>query len=238
MNSHLIPEARVDKNGVTSIKHVRPEKMDSGPQRIMPVPTIAPAPVPVEPEREQPDYDAVIQRNAEFLTNSEPVLMTRSDLTTFADLLEYANRSDDEGLDKVWSAGQLLHQGDSGAAKTIVAYIQEHQASADFDSHGNVFEAWGYGCDAGIFEKGKDYSATPKDQNYFDFVTKTFEMSEYDHPMMEADTETIRQVANLYHALNGEVDAESVADYWEERGDLDGYLEYAAEHNATREGVL
>lgn len=238
MNNHLIPEARVDKNGVTSIKHVRPEKLESSSQRSMPVPTIAPAPVPVEEESERPDYDAVIQGNEEFLTRSESVLMTPTDLVAFADLLDYANKQDDDGLNKVWSAGELIKQGNSGAAKTIVAYIQEHQSNADYDTHRNVFEAWSFGCAAGVFEQGKDYSATIRDQNYFDFITRTFELSEYDHPMMEADAETIQQVADLYHALGSKADAESVADYWEERGDLDGYLEYDKEHNATRDGVL
>jgi hypothetical protein len=238
MNHNLIPEARVDKNGVTSIKHVRPEKPETASQRAMPVPTIAAAPVPVEAEMERPDYDVVVQENAEFLTRNEPVLMTLTDLTSLADLVDYASKRDDDGLDKVWSAGQLIKHGNIGAAKTIIAYIEEHQTGSDYDHHGNVFEAWNNGCDAGVFEQGKDYSANVKDQHYFDFIVKTFELSEYDHPMNEADAETIQQVADLYHALDGQVDADSVAEYWEERGDLDGYLEYAAEHNATRGGVL
>lgn len=238
MNSHLIPEARVDKNGVTSIKHVRPDKPESASQRAMPVPTISPAPVPVEAEGQRPDYDVVIQENREFLTRSESVLMTPTDLVAFADLLDYASKRDDDGLDKVWSAGQLIKQGNTGAAKTIISYIEEHQRGSDYDDHGNVFEAWNNGCDAGVFEQGKDYSATIKDQSYFDFIAKTFELSEYDHPMNEADAETIQQVADIHHALGEKAEADSVAEYWEERGDLDGYLEYEAEHNATRDGVL
>jgi hypothetical protein len=204
----------------------------------MPVPTIAPAPVPVEAEGERPDYDVVMQENREFLNRSEPVLMTPTDLMAFADLLDYGSKRDDDGLDKVWSAGQLIKQGNTGAAKTIIAYIEEHQMGSDYDDHGNVFEAWNNGCDAGVFEQGKDYSATMKGHNYFGFIVKTFELSEYDHPMNEASAETIQQVADIHHALGAKADADSVAEYWEERGDLDGYLEYEAEHNATRDGVL
>lgn len=238
MNNHLIPEARVDKNGVTSIKHVRPEKHDSSSQRSMPVPTIAPTPVPVEAKIERPDYGSIIEKNQAFLDRSEPVLMMPADLVAFAELLDYARKEDDDGYDKVWSAGQLIKQGNVGAAKTILSYILEHQATDDYTYHGNVFNAWVYGCNAGVFEEGRDYSATPRDQGYFAFITETFEMSEYDHPMNEADPEVIQRVADIYHALDGKADAESVAEYWEEREDLEGYLEYAAEHNATRDGVL
>lgn len=238
MNSNLIPEARVDKNGVTSIKHVRADKPDSASQRVMPFPTIAPVPVVAEAEDERPDYYTVIEKNKEFLTRSESVLMTPTDLVAFTDLLDYGSREDDDGMNKVWSVGQFLKAGNIGAAKTIVAHIEEHQSDGNYSHHGNVIEAWNNGCDAGIFEQGKDYSATIKDQNYFDFIVKTFELSEYDHPMNETDAETIQQVADLHHALGEKADADSVAEYWEERGDLDGYLEYEAEHNATRDGVL
>ena len=88
MNNHLIPEQRVDKNGVTSIKHVRPNKPELMSYRNLPLPTIAAMPVPNE--LILPDYDAVIEQNKAFLFRSEPVLMTPTDLVAYTDLLDYA----------------------------------------------------------------------------------------------------------------------------------------------------
>lgn len=239
MDNNLIPEARVNKNGVTAIKYVRPDKPESLSLRNMPFPSITPAPVPFETERERPDYDQIIQNNTDFFLRSDSVLMTPTDLVAYSDLLDYASKRNDDGDDKTWALGQLLKAGNTGAVKTILTHIENHQTNnISYDHHGNVFEAWNYGCDAGIFEQGKDYSANIEDQKFFDFIVKTFEASDDDHAMNETDAETIQRVADIYRSLDGNVDPGSLAGYWEDRDELDGYLEYAAEHNATRDGVL
>ena len=126
--------------------------------------------------------------------------------------------------------------GNTGAVKTILSYIDEHQATDPH--HGNVIDAWNYGCDAGIFEQGRDYSATIKDQKFFDFVVDVFKAIEYEQTMSEASNETIQQVATIHYALDGDVDIKALAEFWEEREGPDGFLEYQSEHNATRVGVL
>ena len=93
MNNNLIPEPRVDKNGVTSIKYVRPDKPESSPHRSMPVPTITSVPLRVEPEGAMPDYDAVADFNRNYPNRTEPVLMSPADFVAYSDLLEYASKS-------------------------------------------------------------------------------------------------------------------------------------------------
>jgi hypothetical protein len=236
MSNHLVPEPRVNKNGITVIKHVRPEQADTSLQRQLPVPTISAPPVAVEVENEAPDYDAVIQRNGDFLRNTEPVTLTVNDLTAFSDILEYASKRDDDGYDKVWSAGQFVKHGNSGAAKTLIAHIEEHESH--YSDHTKLFEAWSYGCDAGVFEQGKDYSADPEDLKYFSFIVKTFQAAEYENPLNEASVESIQRVATVFHELGGTVDPDELAEYWEERGEIDSFVDYSKEHNAIRSGTL
>lgn len=235
--SNLVPEPRVNKNGVTVIKHVRPDGPDvAAAHKSLPVPTVAAPPV-VETERALPDYDAAIQRSISFLNSSEEnVPMTRRDLEAYGELLGYAAKRDYDGYDRVWYTGQLIKHGNTGAIKTLLAHIEGLDEGAD--DYVKVFDSWSYGCDAGVFEQGKDYSAHPEDLRYFNFVVKTFEEVEYHTPMSEANNETIRQVASVYHELEGNVDAKDLAEYWEDRGDIDDFVENAKEHGALRSGSL
>ena len=232
--SHLIPEVRVNKNGVPVVKHVLADKPESGGTKPIPAPPLPAAPV----QPSAPDYDLIVQKNRDFERRSDSVLMSPLDLTAFSDLLEYAAKEDDDGNTRVWSASQFIKYGNVGAAKTLNAYIEEHQS--DYSSYEFIFDAWRYGSMAGVFEQGKDYSATPDDMAYFSFVARVFELSEHDVTMSEASDETIREIATIFIASEGKADAEDVAEYWEERGDIDvdSYLEYLAEHSGLRNGVL
>lgn len=52
MNSHLIPEQRTDKNGVTSIKWVKPENPSSTPASSIPAPSPVMTEIPVPADKE------------------------------------------------------------------------------------------------------------------------------------------------------------------------------------------
>ena len=182
----------------------------------------------------------IVQQNREYERRSDSVLMSPTDLDAFSDLIEFAAKEDDDGVNRIWAASQFVKYGNVGAAKTINAYIEENHTTSDYSSHEFVFDAWRYGAMAGVFEQGKDYTAAPEDMAYFTFVTKVFELSQHDITLSEADDETYREIATIFTASEGKADAENVAEYWEERGDIDvdSYLEYFAEHSGLRNGVL
>jgi hypothetical protein len=234
--SHLIPEVRVNKNGVPVIKHVLADKPEAGAARSIPSP---PLPAIHEPQNELPDYDATIQQNRDYERRSDSVLMSPVDFAAFSDLLEYAAKTNDDGDDRVWYTGQLIKFGNVGAAKTIARYIED-QHDSNSESHDSVFDAWSYGAAAGVFEQGKDYTATAEDMEYFTFVTRVLELSLHDVTISEVDNEDFQTIASIHSATGGKADSEDVAIFWEERGgiDVDSYLEYLGTHNATRDGVL
>lgn len=233
--SHLIPEVRVNKNGIPVIKHVLADKPEVGGVRPIPSPLLPAAP---EQQSALPDYDLIAARNEEFERRSDSVLMSPLDLTAFSDLLDYAAKESDDGDNRIWYTGQLIKYGNVGAAKTILAYIEEHQSS--YESHEFAFDVWRSGAIAGIFEEGKDYTADPEEMGKFTFIAKFFEGVEHEGTIQEAENDLIRTAASIYEIAGSDVEPDDLVEYYEERGDLDldAYLEYLGTHNGTRDGVL
>lgn len=233
--SNLIPEKRLDKNGRLVTKHVRADSGEMQSQRPLPAPAL-----PVTPEQPTAnlDFAGVQQKNKDFIDNPQPVMVQPADFAVFGDLMEEADKRDDDGMNKVYACSQIVGKGNIGGAHTILSYINEHEAG--YDDHTLAFDAYRDGCGAGIFEVNKNYYADPEDKKYYEFVLGVIDYASSDYPVWDVGHDSYQSIAEVYHATGGSAPIDEVVDYWVDRGSLDaeGFVEFSDTHSPTREGVL
>jgi hypothetical protein len=181
------------------------------------------------------DFADIITRNHAFQDRAEESMLTRSDLSALARVVEVGNNTSSDGDNRIYAAQRIVHMGDANAARSIIA-ISEGQTEENIML---AFDMWADGTVSGVFERNKDYSANEDDFRYFNKFIEFFSECGMDFPFTEASDESLQELAFLFRT-EPDVDIEPMTAYAAESGDfnLEGYRNYVAAYPALRDGAL
>lgn len=247
--SQLVPEVRVNKNGVAVTKHVRPDagRPSDAVTRPVPAPSVA-APVAAAEAPESPDerFERIRKANSDFIYGRDPVTIDNDGHRAMADLLYALTETDEEGGQRIDLATYVVRSGDALGARSMMMHQTDPNRMQPPDAAiapFTVFDVWDRGCDAGVLERNHLYTPGDPEASLYPFLIDFFIAHEWaDNPVFpitEASEGDLRELA-IIHECKPDTEPGPLAEFFGERGQIDAtlYLNAVEGAPAVRDGVL
>lgn len=218
--SHLVPEVRVNKNGVPVLKHVRPDGAGTAASRGSKVPAASVARASTEvraAEAPRERFNRVQQANYRFEGRAEPTTIDRDGLLSFTQLVRRMSDTDEEGDTRIWSATNLIKTGDHLGARSILALLDEPGMDPQAFT---IIDVWTEAADAGVIERNRLYLPGDPSGTLFSFLAGFFIEAKDEWSARDASEDDYRELAIIHEAVP-ELEAADLAAFCAEHGDID-----------------